>query len=92
MKNEKVIEILQNELQCVKRQINECCDNKRDCPICGLNVDNDEIIVAYAKAIQAVEKFEQEQKINTSLRSELKTAQETITHLRHELDVQKASD
>lgn len=82
MTNQKAVEILKNELQCVKRQINGCCDNKRDCPNCDLKLEDNEMIVAYTRAIQALEKLEQYQKINENLLTQLKTAQETIHQLR----------
>ena len=36
MTENEIIKVLQNELECVKRQNGNLCDNKRDCNHCDL--------------------------------------------------------
>ena len=56
MTNEEVLKVLENEKECVQRQVNGNCDNKRDCVNCDLRLEDKEIILAYGIAISALEK------------------------------------
>lgn len=55
MNNKEVVEVLRNELECVKRQFGNMCDNKRDCGKCDLALPDKEVISAYENALQMVE-------------------------------------
>ena len=56
MTNEEVLKVLEKEKECIQRQINGDCDNKRDCANCDLRLEDKEIILAYNTAISALEK------------------------------------
>ena len=53
---EIIIKVLQNELECVKRQYGNFCDNKRDCNHCDLALKKEMIITAYENAIELINK------------------------------------
>lgn len=50
------IDVLKNELKCIKRQNGSICDNKRDCQSCDLVMNDKDIVFAYKNAISALEK------------------------------------
>ena len=52
MRMERAIEILENEMECVKRNDMGNCD--RDCAQCDLLLDTDEILTAYKMIIDDV--------------------------------------
>lgn len=54
---EIVIKVLQNELECVKRQYGNLCDNKRDCDHCDLALKEETVISAYENAIEMINKW-----------------------------------
>ena len=51
-----IIKVLQNELECVKRQYGNFCDNKRDCKNCDLTLKEETVISAYENAIEIINK------------------------------------
>lgn len=50
----EIIKVLQNELECVKRQNGNLCDNKRDCKNCDLSLKEEIVISAYENAIELI--------------------------------------
>lgn len=56
MTNEEVLKVLEKEKECIQRQINGNCDNKRDCTNCDLRLEDKYIILAYNTAISTIEK------------------------------------
>ena len=56
MTKNEIIKVLQNELECVKRQYGNLCDNKRDCNHCDLALKEEIVISAYENAIELINK------------------------------------
>ena len=56
MTENEIIKVLQNELECVKRQCGNFCDNKRDCKNCDLSLKEEIVISAYENAIDIIRK------------------------------------
>ena len=56
MTPQEALKVLENEKECIQRQVNGNCDNKRDCANCDLRLEDKEIILAYNTAIFALEK------------------------------------
>ena len=56
MTPQEALKVLENEKECIQRQVNGNCDNKRDCANCDLRLEDKEIILAYNTAISALEK------------------------------------
>ena len=56
MTPQEALKVLENEKECIQRQVNGNCDNKRDCVNCDLRLEDKEIILAYNTAISALEK------------------------------------
>lgn len=52
MRMERAIEILENEMECVKRNDMGNCD--RDCTQCDLLLDTNEILMAYKMVIDDI--------------------------------------
>ena len=50
----EIVKVLQNELECVKRQYGNLCDNKRDCNHCDLALKEETVINAYENAIKLI--------------------------------------
>lgn len=67
MTNEEASKVLKNEKECIQRQVNGNCDNKRDCANCDLRLEDKDIILAYNTAISALEK-QIPKKVNISLK------------------------
>ena len=59
----EIIKVLQNELECVKRQNGNLCDNKRDCKNCDLKKKKKIVISAYENAIKLINERKEELKI-----------------------------
>ena len=74
----KVIDVLKNELKCMKRQNGGICDNKRDCQSCDLAMDDKDIVFAYEKAISALEN-----QIPKKIKAEHIKTSEQLIRLRH---------
>ena len=51
---EMSMKVLDTEKQCVERQFNGMCDNKRDCENCDLALDRDTIILGYDRALKCM--------------------------------------
>ena len=66
MTENEIIKVLQNELECVKRQYGNLCDNKRDCKHCDLALKEETVISAYENAIEMINK-EKEMKRKTTV-------------------------
>lgn len=108
MNTEEIIEVLKNELECVKRQFGSMCDNKRDCGKCDLTLSDKEIISAYENAIQVVESVDNlkhqltgKEKLIHSLNEcykiskycgELETIQDLMKFCRHKLNSDSYTD
>lgn len=58
---ERIIEILNIEKECVKRNINKDCE--RDCETCDLVLEDDEIITAYTLAISILKNVHGDRKV-----------------------------
>ena len=56
MTENEIIKVLQNELECVKRQNGNLCDNKLDCKNCDLALKEEIVISAYENAIDIIRK------------------------------------
>ena len=54
MTDNEIIKVLQNELECVKRQYGNLCDNKRDCNHCDLALKEETVISAYVNALDLI--------------------------------------
>ena len=48
------MKVLDTEKQCVERQFNGMCDNKRDCEKCDLALDKDTILLGYDRALKCM--------------------------------------
>lgn len=48
------MKVLDTEKQCVERQYNGMCDNKRDCANCDLALDKDTILLGYDRALKCM--------------------------------------
>lgn len=48
------MKVLDTEKQCVERQYNGMCDNKRDCEKCDLALDKEDILKGYDTAIKSL--------------------------------------
>lgn len=59
---EIIIKVLQNELECVKRQYGNLCDNKRDCNHCDLALREEIVISAYENAIKLINKIKEDER------------------------------
>lgn len=68
MPDKEFIKVLENELECVKRQCGNFCNNKRDCKHCDLVLEDKVIINAYEEAIQALKIIDKIKIENQSLR------------------------
>ena len=55
MTTQRLHDIMENELRCVKRASVNGCD--RDCGECDLLMDTDELIEAYVKVIKMTERI-----------------------------------
>ena len=51
---EMSMKVLDTEKQCVERQYNGTCDNKRDCEKCDLALDKEDILKGYDTAIKSL--------------------------------------
>ena len=51
---EMSMKVLDTEKQCVERQYNGMCDNKRDCEKCDLALDKEDILKGYDTAIKSL--------------------------------------
>ena len=51
---EMSMKVLDTEKQCVERQYNGMCDNKRDCANCDLALGKDEILLGYERALKCL--------------------------------------
>lgn len=51
---EMSMKVLDTEKQCVERQYNGMCDNKRDCEKCDLALDKDTILLGYDRALKCM--------------------------------------
>lgn len=51
---ETSMKVLDTEKQCVERQYNGMCDNKRDCANCDLALDKDTILLGYDRALKCM--------------------------------------
>lgn len=58
---EKIIEILNIEKECVKRNINKDCN--RDCSSCDLVLEDEEILTAYTLAISILKTIHGDRKV-----------------------------
>ena len=54
----RAIEIIENEIACVRRASNGC---DRKCESCDLLMDTDEILLAYAEAINSIEAWNRQE-------------------------------
>lgn len=68
MTDKEPIKVLENELECVKRQCGNFCNNKRDCKHCDLALEDKIVINAYEEAIQALKIIDKLKIENQSLR------------------------
>ena len=61
MNNERVLKVLKNERECIRRQGGtECprnCDPVRGCYGCDLVIDGDEILAVYDALIKHIEEY-----------------------------------
>lgn len=48
----RAIEIMETEIACIRRASNGC---DRKCEVCDLLMDTDELLLAYAEAINSIE-------------------------------------
>ena len=60
MTENEIIKVLQNELECVKRQNGNLCDNKRDCNHCDLTLKEEIVISAYENAIELINNIKED--------------------------------
>lgn len=51
---EMSMKVLDTEKQCIERQYNGMCDNKRDCANCDLALDKDTILLGYDRALKCM--------------------------------------
>lgn len=58
MTSARAIEIIENEIACVRRASNGC---SRQCDVCDLLMDTDEILLAYAEAINSIEAWNRQE-------------------------------
>ena len=56
MTENEIVKVLQNELECIKRQYGNLCDNKRDCNHCDLALKEETVVTAYENAIELINK------------------------------------
>ena len=62
MKENESIKVLQNELECVKRQYGNLCDNKRDCKHCDLALKEEIVISAQENAIEMIKSGKEDER------------------------------
>ena len=58
---EQIIEILEKERECVKRNVGKGCD--RDCGNCDLVLEDEEILTAYTLAISILKNVHGDRKV-----------------------------
>lgn len=54
----RAIEVIENEIACVRRASNGC---SRQCATCDLLMGTDEILLAYAEAINSIEAWNRQE-------------------------------
>ena len=62
MTKNEIIKVLQNELECVKRQYGNLCDNKRDCNHRDLALKKEIVISAYENAIELINNIKEDER------------------------------